>query len=57
MAKAVVDKLERSVVPGKVRLVLCTELTRDQAERLTARAIWTERTLEGLVTEILERAD
>jgi len=40
--------------PGKVKLTLTVSLSREQAERLTAKAIREGKNLEALVTEILE---
>jgi len=40
--------------PDKVKLTLTVSLSREQAERLTAKAIREGKNLEALVTEILE---
>jgi len=42
--------------PGKVKLTLTVSLSREQAERLTTRAIREGKNLEALVAEILEAA-
>ncbi len=57
-AKAAIAHEGRSIPssPGKVKLTLNVSLTRDQAERLTAKAIREGKNLEALVAEILESA-
>jgi len=45
-----------SSAPGKVTLTLTVSLSRERAERLTARAIREGKNPEALVAEILEAA-
>ncbi len=55
-AKAAIAHEARSIPssPDKVKLTLSVSLSREQAERLTARAIREGRNLEALVAQLLE---
>ncbi len=54
VARAAVGHEPAAALGDKVRLDLSVLLDRDQAERLTARAIREGKNLEALVAEILE---
>src|SRR5713101_3239577 len=58
VAEAAVAREARTIpsAPGKVKLTLTVFLNREDAERLTTRAIREGRNLEALVAEILEAA-
>ncbi len=54
-ARAAIAHEPRATPSGdKVKLTLTVSLSREQAERLTARAIRKDKNLEALVAEILE---
>jgi hypothetical protein len=54
---AIARRAQRAGTSDKVRLTLTIFLTRDRAERLSARAICEQKNLEAVVAEILEAAE
>ena len=54
---AIARRAKRAGTSDKVRLTLTIFLTRDKAERLSARAIREQKNLEAVVAEILEAAE
>jgi hypothetical protein len=54
---AIARRAQRAGPGGKVRLTLTIFLTRDKAERLSARATREQNNLEAVVAEILEAAE
>ena len=54
---AIARRAQRAGTGDKVRLTLTIFLTRDKAERLSARAIREQKNLEAVVAEILEAAE
>lgn len=54
---AIARRAQRAGTSHKVRLILTIFLTRDKAERLSARAIREQKNLEAVVAEILEAAE
>ena len=54
---AIARRAKRAGTADKVRLTLTIFLTRDKAERLSARAIREQKNLEAVVAEILEAAE
>jgi hypothetical protein len=54
---AIARRGQRAGTSDKVRLALTIFLTRDKAERLSARAIREQKNLEAVVAEILEAAE
>ena len=53
---AVARRTKPSAKPGNVRLMLTLDVPRELAERLTARALREEQSLEAVVVGLLERA-
>ncbi len=54
---AIARRAQRAGTGDKVRLTLTIFLNREQAERLSARAIREQKNLEAVVAEILEAAE
>jgi len=54
---AIARRAQRAGTTDKVRLTLTIFLTRQQAERLSARAIREQKSLEAVVADILEAAE
>jgi hypothetical protein len=54
---AIARRAQRAGTGDKVRLTLTIFLTREKAERLSARAIREQKNLEAAVAEILEAAE
>jgi len=53
---AVSRRAKPSSIPGYVRLLLTLELRRELAEKLSERAIKTERNIEAIVIALIEAA-
>jgi hypothetical protein len=51
---AVARRAKPSAIPGRVKLTFTLDLSRELAERLSARAIREAKNLEGVIADILE---
>ena len=53
---AVSRRAKPSAVPGYVRLLITLELRRELAEKLSLRAIKSERNIEAIIISVIEAA-